>query len=412
MNIFDYFSIAIYNIKGKKRQFYKDIILISLSIFIFIISSIATDSIGNIFNKNIKNNISYRSIYVMNNGEEDEETLISKLNNISHIQKVVTQKEYNVFVYINNINKENIDNGGISLCGADDIITPEVIAGRKMNKDETGVCIVPKKIYPYIDDIKYQDIMNGEDLLNKEIEIEYYKYDYSSNPPTVTDIVTKKLKVVGVYDPEVNMGEYNDCYINFKDIKEIYNTILENSNYNTSYDSLIAIVDSFENVNMVLDTLNELGYESSLHSVANEKLIETINTVSSLIASCILVIAISNIVISVIRASKKKKEEIGLLKAFGYKKFNIWCIMIIESFLISLISFIIACLLVIIIICILKIVKETSNSDLKRIDIILKYNSFIYGFVVATIIPLITRILSNIRIVNTASIIKGLKNID
>ena len=66
MKILDACYLSITNIKKNKIKFLKNILLISFSLSILIISSIATNSINNVINKNIRYNLSHRSIYVRN----------------------------------------------------------------------------------------------------------------------------------------------------------------------------------------------------------------------------------------------------------------------------------------------------------------------------------------------------------
>ena len=64
MNFFDYCYLSLIDIKRDKRNFLKNIMLIAFSLSILIISSIATESISDVLNRNIKYNLSHRSIYV------------------------------------------------------------------------------------------------------------------------------------------------------------------------------------------------------------------------------------------------------------------------------------------------------------------------------------------------------------
>ena len=57
MKILDYYLMSINNIKGNKKSFLRNSVLIGISLSILILSSIATSSINNVLEKNIKNKL-------------------------------------------------------------------------------------------------------------------------------------------------------------------------------------------------------------------------------------------------------------------------------------------------------------------------------------------------------------------
>lgn len=410
MKISDYFSISINNIKGNKKNFKRNTILLALSLAVLIISSIAINSINNVFDKNIKYNISYRSIYVRNTNQSNTDDFIKKIENINHIEKAVEQKSYYVCLDVATIGDTQI-NGELSFLGANNDICPEIIVGRGFEPNEKDVCIIPKKFYPYYydDSVDESKIINGESLLNKNITVHYFQYDYSIEPPQKVAELTKTFKIIGIYDNDINMGEYNECYINFDDVLYVYNQILENSNYNNEYDPILAIVDNSENVNSVLTELRDLGYYAYLRSTTNDELVSIIKNISITLSTCMLIIVISSIIINSIRTNSEKAEDIGLLKSFGYSNRNIWKITISESIISSIFSFIIAIVLVIIILILLKIAINFSIYELKRLSFVITYHPFLYSFLIALIIPLIGNFMANLKVIHTASIIKSIK---
>ena len=199
MKLLDYYSLAYMNLKRNKAFFVKNILLITISILILMLSSVANDSINNVFDRNIKYNISYRSIYVGNSNLIDNDTFIENIEKIEHIQKVVEQKSYNVNLDLTKINNEDIS-GRISLYGANKSISPEIIKGRKIEDNEKNVCIIPKKLYTGNIDKKIDEslFIDGEHLLDKEITVSYSKYDYSKEIPEVISVEKENFKVVGI----------------------------------------------------------------------------------------------------------------------------------------------------------------------------------------------------------------------
>lgn len=405
MKILDYYSLAYMNLKRNKAFFIKNILLITISVLILMLSSVANDSINNVFDRNIKYNISYRSIYVGNSNRIDNETFIENIEEIEHIQKVVEQNSYNVNVDLTKINNEDIS-GRISLYGANKSISPEIIKGKKIEDNEKNVCIIPKKLYTgsveeKIDESKF---INGEDLLGKEITISYSKYDYSKEVPEVISVVEENFKIVGIYDVEDNMGQPNECYINFDDVLEISNTILENSNFDNEFDPVIAIVDNSENVEQVLTDLKDLNYYTDLRSKPNETMLVIINILGITISICVLILSLFSIIINSIKTSKDRTTELGLLKALGYTPKNIWKIIVTESFIIGGFSYLLACIISFILYGIINIAINNSNFEIQKLQLIINYIPYIYCLIIAIIVPMFGNVISSIKIVKKSAI--------
>lgn len=412
MKFLDYFSMSINNIKGNKKAFFRNSILIGISLSILMLSSIATKSINNVLEKNIKNNLSFRSIYVRNNSNSDQKNFINKIEEIDHVIKAVTQEEYYTYVDVYSVDNKQLA-GGISLLGSNKDIFPQIIAGRKMEENEKNVCIIPKKFQPQTSDNSKEnnEIIDGEELLDKEIEIVYYNYDYSKEYRQPINTIKEKYKVIGVYDQDVNMGEYYDCYVNFEDVLKIHTETEKGSNYNNDnkFESILAIVDNSENVNEVLDLLESQGYEAFLRSTPNENLVILIKSVCTIISICIMVIALSSIIINIIRNAEDRKYELGLLKSFGYNNRNLWMVVIFESVIIAITSFILSCIIVLGVVLILHSVLQSTNGELKRLDFIIDYKAFLYSFLISLIISMFGNVVASYNIIHKATVIKNIK---
>lgn len=410
MKILDYYLMSINNIKGNKKSFLRNSILIGISLSILTLSSIATSSINNVLEKNIKNNLSYRSIYVTNYENIDQKTFIKNIEEIKNVAKAIPQEAYSTNIDIDSIDGEK-SSGALSLIGSDNDISPQIIAGRKIEKNEKNVCIVPKKFQPQNLENSTNDneIIDGEDLLNKEIEIVYHNYDYSKEYPQRINTIKEKYRVVGVYDQEINMGEYYECYINFEDVLKIQNEITKNSNYINEFDPILAIVDNSENVEPVMNELKKLGYNVLLRSVPNTELIDIIESICTVLSICTMIIALSNIIINVIKTAEERKYELGLLKAFGYNKRNLWYSIIMESVITAITGFILSCIFVSIVVGILYLVLQNASSELRKIKFIIGYKTFLYSFFMALIISMFGNVIASYNIANKATVIKNIK---
>lgn len=405
MKILDYFKLAKTNLERNTKLFWKNTILIAISITVLLVSYITTSSMNNMLDRSIKYNTSFRTIYVKNKDNINLETLIEEIEDISHIDKVIKQGNYNVNVDVTNINNEK-NEGRINLLGANEKISPQIIKGRKMHENEYNVCIVPKNFYTgdINQKINNNELIDGEKLLDKEIEIVYYAYDYTQSVPIRTQEYSKKLKVVGIYDTEDNMGDYNECYVNFDIVEDINNTISYGLNAYGKIEPVIAIIDNSNNVDEVIQKLSNLNYETLLYATPNYTLINIIDYAGKIIAISIIVLVLINIIVNSVKNTQDRKKEFGLLKALGYKKSNIWKIILVESLVSGVVSFIIACIITIIILVILLQIQNNSVLEIQKIKILINYTPFIICFFIAIAVPGIGNVLSSISVVNKSVI--------
>ena len=401
MKSFDYFKLAGINLKRNDKLFLKNIVWIAISISLLLISYITTSSMNNMLNKSIKYNIAFRTIYIENSENKEHQLFIEELEKIEHIDKIVEQENYKVNVDIVNIDNSE-DRGKINLIGTDRKITPQIIKGREINSNEINECIVPKKFYTgdITQKIDNNKIINGELLLNKEIEIVYYTYDYTKEIPVPKEEHIEKLKVVGIYDTDDNMGDYNECYVDFKTVRQINDIILEGLNYNNTSNPLVAIIDNSENIDIVMQELDNLNYETFLYTTPNYTLINIIDWTGKIIAFSIMILVVLNIIINSIKNSQDRKKEYGLLKAIGYKKSDIWKIILVESLTLGILSFMLACIITLIVLGILLEIQKNSILEIQKIKISITYMSFIICFAIAISVPSIGNILSSISVVN------------
>ena len=193
----------------------------------------------------------------------------------------------------------------------------------------------------------------------------------------------------------------NECYISFDDVYEICDTSEKNS---VKADNVVfgesktafAIIDNPLNVDSVIEEINDLGYSRVMpRSIANTDLVNIVNVVGILVTSVILIIVISNLVISSIKFINEKGYEIGILKAIGYKNKNIRNIIYYENILIGLISYIIAIIISIISIIFFKNNVVEGDYSLEIININLDIIVCIIALIISIIIPLISASISS-----------------
>lgn len=408
MNILDCIFLSYMNLKNRKKNVYTTIILISLAVVIFVISLSYTNKFLESMEKAINKNISYRTIAVIPNYETSQEEIIKKALNVSNIVKVVPQKEYYTVVDIENIDQNLINNASMSIQGANEEIQPNIIGGRGIYKGENNVCIIPEKFYPYNLDENFnsEDLIDGKTLIGKDIMVKYYSYDYKDGIQKVNQIFEKKLTVIGTYDQDENMAEYNDCYISFDDMSDIVSDIEENTVYSENTvvaggNGVFAIVDEAKNVKSVESTLKELGnddYRVIVRSVANTELMETIQIVCVIVSIILMFIAFVNITISTIKSAIERKYEIGMQKAIGFKNRQIQCITFTENIIIGSLSNIVAITLTVIINIILKKYIIDTNSQLYQIGLNIDIIICLIALMISLIIPTISSFICNIVI--------------
>lgn len=405
MRILDNIYLALINLRRNKKFLLINISLISISLLILIVSSIASESINNLLNKYVKDNISYRSIFVRQAKGTDEKIDINNIKNIEHISKVIEQFEFSTHVKLSKIQDNAID-GSINLMGCSKDISPNIIKGRNINDKEDGVCIVPKKLYPYEleGSIDENNIIDGENLLNKYISIQYSKYDYSKTYPEKIETIEKKYKVIGVYDTNDNRGEINECYTSYEEVFKINNVVTEGMDSEGVYRPIIAIVDNSENVESVLKNLETNGYTGSLKATVNADLINIINIISLTITTVMLVLVFFNIIINGFKSINDRCKEIGILKAIGYKRKDILLLLSFETLLVGLISFILTVIFSIIVIAVMGTILENSNYEIQKLKIIITYKPYLYAFLIGSILPILAGIFPSIKLIKKPAI--------
>lgn len=402
MKISDYIFLARVNLSRRKKSVIINSILIVVSMLILILSLSFTKNLEELIDKAILNNISYRTVVISGGMDKTADKIIEDVKGLDHVVEVMDQMDYTTGAS-NFIIDGKEEEGYISFLGASSDIHPNVILGRNIGENETNVCIIPKNFYPYGSNKHYDKdrIINGEELIGKKLNIKYNSFYYNGSETVVKDEFTKEFEIIGVYDNKENVSNMNECYISFDDVYEICDTSEKNS---VKADNVVfgesktafAIIDNPLNVDSVIEEINDLGYSRVMpRSIANTDLVNIVNVVGILVTSVILIIVISNLVISSIKFINEKGYEIGILKAIGYKNKNIRNIIYYENILIGLISYIIAIIISIISIIFFKNNVVEGDYSLEIININLDIIVCIIALIISIIIPLISASISS-----------------
>ncbi len=399
MQIKDYIFLASKNLSRRKKGVISNTILISISVIICILVISFNICLSNYMNRTLVNNIAYRSIVVLGVPEGEQEEVLNKLEQIDHIIKVVKDDDYKSIVHSDYFDYINEDLG-ITFVGSDFRTQPSVIEGRNIEDGEKNVCIVPNKFYYkpslYIDYDK-EAYINGEELLGKKISVNYSAYDESNGDRVVNKTFTEEFKVIGVYDEE----EYvlsDEWFVSFEDVNRINNNIEENTilNPNVIYSSnkqINAIVDNTLNVESTLEKVRELGYRSLVRSTVNTYIVDIINIVTTVVLLILMLIILFNITTSSIKSISKRKYEIGMLKAIGYRNSTINFILFWENLIIGVRAYLIGLVISIATMFLLRVFLFEKYFELDRLNIQLNILVCIVALLFSIIVPALASLL-------------------
>lgn len=310
-----------------------------------------------------------------------------------------------------------------------------VIAGKTLDESPIFSCIVPDLFYPYDDhyneqtgektDLKYID---GESLIGQTITVVpfggfyecTYNYEGVEEGLGESDIANLpaleyKLKVVGVYyDAPTQFGNYDTVFYSEETGRKIEEMALKTSNIDLSSEtSRVANwwknkslrihyveVDDYENIPEVQNRLGELGFflPDSMFMVP-ESVSNMANILSLpcyILIFAIAVICIINIVQSTTSSLKKRKSEIGLLKAVGYKDRQILLCLCYEQLSLTIKGFVIGGGLSAVFIAVANFINyhRTFNDRLYIVNWGEYFIFLLIAFAVAVIVPLLCQLIT------------------
>lgn len=344
----DYLKKSLINIKRNKKNKIL-IVIFTLLLFLLFIDTIIIKNFYEYYDYAVNSNIGFRTLSVFYNIESDEEAT-STLKNIEHVTDVY-KGLYNSIGVQSNIYDNGAD-GWIGLNYGTINTVPKSIKGKQVSEINPGEIICPYEFYPdgdygnplNIDETKF---LSYKDTLNREILLTYYL----NNTKIVNNEVveektelTKKMKIVGLYDEKIFRNGINVCYASPDDIKDIvdaYNASLDNE----MYYPFNVVVDKEENVEKVKNMINKIqGYEISENTVAyiDKGFTSILFSVTFIIGLTIIITILFVLKNYINKKIKDESKYIGVLRSCGYTKKQVIICEIFENSIVMLISFIIS----------------------------------------------------------------------
>ena len=226
----------------------------------------------------IKDSIAMRTIENVSYIESQYSEIKEKILENEHVISVLNHYEKKVYAigWCDSLKNSQMT-GFLFLYGSDNNMCPNVIKGRKIEKNELYTIVLPDKIYSNENFITAQnpinshELIDGSQFLNKKIKIKL---------ETETKQIEKDFLVVGIYDSE-KYHDNKNVYISTSTTEQI-NTELK---YVTEQPLMNIVVDKYENVNEVYEYLqeNDIVRYSAIQKENdnNAYTIEDVNFVSS-----------------------------------------------------------------------------------------------------------------------------------
>ena len=405
MKLIDSFKLSILNIKRNKKVIMY-ITLLSLMTILSVGVLVFKNNVYKIIDTTKNNEIGYRTIRVFNkdNNSIDDKTAFfeqlksntSDILKIKHVQDAYIGEEA-LLVVDTNLSNKYLD-GKITVLRGTENTLPKIIKGRKFSDNESGVIVCPEKFFPHSEagQIKNNWIIDGNELLNKKIDVKYkeYNYDDINNILVVKKEYKKEFKVIGLYHTYERMNDNGTCYISPIDMNEM--AAVEYSWDTSAYisSSISVIVDDVDNMEYVKNVLINNGYE--LTGVEAYLDYNVINTIITSITVAIVLILLIIMIISSSYLKKKlisEEKEIKILISLGFRKKDMITCFLIENLIIGMIALTLGLIMfyILFLICTSHIGILISTS-LMLGGFAVGLDSFVITFVLIIIIPLLVSV--------------------
>lgn len=363
------------NCKGNSHS-----VLIVLLVAILVISLTVISSLSITLSNGMdeyRNDFRARTIEAYPDNKTFDEKTLQSVRNINHVASVDIEDEMrNQFFSINNISDEN---GTYDLLQnqfdeKDTIVNVwlliggekrSVIAGKNLDETPTFSCIIPQLFYPFDEDVYATDsleYLDAESLIGKTLSLlpsgGYFSFDYfdgTNSKRVEIPAFEVKLTIVGVYySSPTSDGGPSTIFVSEETGKELMKTAVDNAkggkeeleNFinHPEYHNIHITVDDFDNIDYVYDELQkmniyviegtELGINPETPLITN-----LFNILSIFLSTATLLVTFILMLYFSVDAVKNKKEEIGLMKAVGYKNGQIFSIITLEQLLTTLKGF-------------------------------------------------------------------------
>lgn len=363
------------NCKGNRHSGLIVLLVAILVISLTVISSISI-TLSNGMDE-YRNDFRARTIEAYPDNKTFDEITLQTVRNIKHVESVDIEDEMrHQFFSIENISDENgtYDSLQKQFDEKDTIIDVwsliggekrRVVAGKNLEEAPTFSCIIPQLFYPFDEDVYATDgleYLDSESLIGKTLTLlpsgGYFSFDYFDGTDSKRAEIPSfevKLTIVGVYysSPTADGGP-STFYISEETGKELIKNAVDNSEggkeefesfiNHPEYHNIHITVDNFNNIDYVYDELQnmniyvvegtELGINPETPLITN-----LFNILSIFLSTATLLVTFILMLYFSFDAVKNKKEEIGLMKAVGYKNGQIFGIITLEQLLITLKGF-------------------------------------------------------------------------
>lgn len=419
------------NCKGNRHSGLIVLLVAILVISLTVISSISI-TLSNGMDE-YRNDFRARTIEAYPDNKTFDEITLQTVRNIKHVESVDIEDEIrHQFFSIENISDENgtYDSLQKQFDEKDTIIDVwsliggekrRVVAGKNLEEAPTFSCVIPQLFYPFDEDVYATDgleYLDSESLIGKTLTLlpsgGYFSFDYFDGTDSKRAEIPSfevKLTIVGVYysSPTADGGP-STVYISEETGKELIKNAVDNSEggkeefesfiNHPEYHNIHITVDNFNNIDYVYDELQkmniyviegtELGINPETPLITN-----LFNILSIFLSTATLLVTFILMLYFSVDAVKNKKEEIGLMKAVGYKNGQIFSIITLEQLLITLKGFTIGVAISATAITVIDLIFSNGNYA-NRIFIV---NPTLYlfitavAFLMAILVPIICEIL-------------------
>lgn len=239
-------------------------------------------------------------------GIKSEDELLNKIVNINDM------KDFTIVGFTDNSTESIYANKNLFINILNNMTQSEFGMGMYFNKEDDSDTTV-KDYNLYLDDIT---ITKGR-LPENDYEVIVNKsnqYEMKLNKPIKTEVNGKQLTVVGYYDSQTNRQDY---LVNNNTVK--YNVISKNNGFMIYPKDKISVMNKFQN-EYHLNIIDR--YEKDKQNYINSKKVEIKSAV--IFATVILVISLVEIYLMIRSSFLSRIKEIGVLRAIGVKKKDIY----------------------------------------------------------------------------------------
>lgn len=391
------FFLSKANLKGNRHSILGTVIIALLCISLTVISLLSFTLSREI--NEYKDDFRARTIEAYPYNRVFDEKTLDEIRKINHVESIDIEDELRVqFFHIENIYDDNgtydevqhLINEKDTLISAWSLIGKEerqVIAGKRLDETPEFSCIIPHLFYPFDEDVyetRGLNYIDGESLIGKTITLnegsEGFNIDFfdgSDGRRINIPSFQIELKIVGVYYASVTAdGDPSMIYISEDTGKELFKMAVERAGKNndelkdfmnkTEFHNIHITVDDFDNLSEVYNELSrmnifvidgtELGINPSTPVISTFfNVLSLMITASTFIISLILILQSSKNIID------NKKEEIGMMKAFGYKDKEIFSCITLEQIIMTLRGFMIGTGISAIVVAIINLINYNSS---------------------------------------------------